>query len=88
MAYECAGCNGGGCDECNGRGEIVIEECPLDHIGPDVWSAIEMSDLCRRGMPPIQGGALDQCAKFLDAYRFVLGEQTRNKAELQIEVNE
>ncbi len=48
----------------------------------DVWEAIELARLFRRGIPPIAGGVLDQTAKFLEAAKFVWAEEAGLKTEI------
>ena len=36
---------------------------------------IQCAELFRKGLPPVAGGSLDQAAIFVDAARFVWGEQ-------------
>ena len=46
---------------------IHVEACPLALIGGDIWQAMELAGLWRKGIPPAAGGALDQSAWFVEA---------------------
>jgi hypothetical protein len=45
---------------------------------------IEYADLYEKGLPPVAGGALDQCHAFTDACRFIWREQRHWKNKLGI----
>lgn len=85
---ECAACGGAGCDACGQVGEFRVTECPLRFVTPDVWEAIEMADLRRRGEPPNPGGSLDQTAIFNDACRAIWAEQDRYRARRRADMME
>ena len=38
---------------------------------------IEMSHLWKKGLPPVQGGVLDQSSSFVEAHRFIDSERAR-----------
>ena len=44
-------------------------------VGSEAWEAIELAEHADHGLPPVSGGALDQDAWFLAAWRFIRGEQ-------------
>jgi len=81
---ECPSCNGTGCEACGDRGDVHLTECPLVAVPGDAWQVIEMADLLKHGLPPLAGGMLDQVQVFVDAARFVWGEQTHWRATLGI----
>ena len=84
---ECPTCDGVGCKACNDRGDVWLTACPLEVVPRDVWQAIEMAELFWHGLAPMPGGVLDQTQVFIDAARFIRGEQARNRAELGIMSN-
>ena len=43
---------------------------------------LHLTDLYRRGLPPVAGGALDQAAAFVDAAAFVFAEEDAHRAAL------
>lgn len=57
--------------------------CPLEYVTADVWEAIRFAALYEKGLPPIGGGALDQCNVFLAAVEMIRAEQERWKRELR-----
>lgn len=65
IEIECPVCNGAGCTECN-QGHWRLTGCPNRFCAP-VIDLVELCELYERGLPPIQGGSLDQSAWFLDA---------------------
>jgi hypothetical protein len=42
---------------------------------------VKLADLFDKGMPPVQGGALDQSAWFLDAVAILRNDEAAVKAE-------
>jgi hypothetical protein len=56
--------------------------CPQSYC-QEVVPAINLIDLFDKGLPPINGGALDQSAWFLDAVRVLHADEQEIKAELQ-----
>ena len=83
--FQCPGCGGGGCDECN-RGEWDLGECPRRFVGPggEIWEVIEFAEFYEKGLPPVIGGVLDQTRAFVEAARFVWHEQAVYKAKLKM----
>lgn len=76
---ECPCCSRRGCDECNKTGTIVITEKPTVDLATQ--EVILYADWLEKGMPPVQGGILDQDRWFIEAATFVLGERQALKAE-------
>lgn len=87
---DCPSCDGlgDGCPACYdprskcSRGTFVLTTCPLTIVPPTIWDLLDYIELYGKGLPPIHGGALDQCHTFLDAARFVMAEEASTKAEL------
>ncbi len=75
----CTTCNGEGesCPACGGRGRVMLTQCPLDYVTPDVWELFDFANFADKGVMPVSGGSLDQTQIFLDAYAFRCGEKTR-----------
>jgi hypothetical protein len=65
IEIECPICQGVGCDQCN-QGQWKLSGCPNQFCKP-VVDLVGLCDLYERGLPPVQGGSLDQAAWFLDA---------------------
>lgn len=80
----CPGCEGRGCKGCDEKGEIDITECPLETITNDVREIIALTELFQKGLPPISGGTLEQAKVFVEAARFIIGEEQRWKNKLGI----
>jgi hypothetical protein len=81
---ECTRCGGHGCQECD-VGRIEITGCPLELITPDIWELLELAELYKKGLPPVDGGVLDQAADFVTACRFVWSEENIHKKRLGID---
>lgn len=79
IEIECPTCNGQGCEHCN-EGYIRIDGCPNQQCG-DIAFVVKLADLFDKGMPPVQGGALDQSAWFLDAVAILRNDEAAVKAE-------
>lgn len=79
---ECSGCDGFGCDECDGTGKMKITCCPLEYITSDVWEVIRYANLYEKGLPPVAGGALDQAANFIEAAQYIFSVQAYWKNKL------
>jgi len=52
-------------------------------ITPDIWETIEYAELYEKGLPPVMGGALDQCHAFTQACRLIWREQGHYKAKME-----
>lgn len=78
---ECANCNGLGCSECDERGEWHLTHCPHELLGNGIGELFVFSELMQKGLPPVQGGMLDQSQWFLDAARFIWNEHDRLEHE-------
>jgi hypothetical protein len=81
---ECLCCGGAGCGECSDSGLIKITDCPLKVVSDDVWEVIGYAELYEKGLPPVAGGALDQCRNFIDAANFIFQEKQYWKNRLGI----
>jgi hypothetical protein len=78
---ECTECGEQGCDVCSGQGRIVIDCCPQKLIDSQTAELLTFAKLYDKGLPPVQGGALDQTKSFISACQFVWSEQARLKNE-------
>ena len=79
---KCVGCGGSGCEQCENTGAINITCCPLELITNDVCEVIALTELFEKGLPPVAGGTLDQAKIFVEAARFIFGEQNYWKKKL------
>jgi hypothetical protein len=61
---------------------LQITECPQRIIDVETHGFIELADYAKKGLFPVNGGALDQAQSFLAACRFLWSED--DKAEMQI----
>jgi len=57
----------------------------LELITPDIWELLELAELYKKGLPPVDGGVLDQAADFVTACRFVWSEENIHKKRLGID---
>ena len=81
--FECPSCSGRGCEQCDQTGKFELTACPLKMITPDIWETIEYAELYEKGLPPVMGGALDQCHAFTQACRLIWREQGHYKAKME-----
>jgi len=81
---DCPGCGGLGCPHCGGQGRFGISKCPLEYAGKEVFEMLEYADLYQQGLPPVQGGALDQTRSFTEFCRFTWSEERYWKNKLGI----
>ena len=58
----------------------MLDTCPREWAA-EMFSMMRYADMCRRGLPPISGGALDQAAWFLDACSLVWCEESYWRAK-------
>ena len=79
VLFDCPACDGKGCEECD-NGEVRLETCPITFAGEEAFEMLMAADLLKKGLPPVAGGLLDQCACFIDAARFVWSEQAAWRA--------
>lgn len=75
---ECPICGGDGCDECDG-GEYAVTSCPKLLVDSELVETIELAGMYEKGLPPVEGGVLDQSHWFAAACRFIWSEQARLK---------
>jgi hypothetical protein len=80
IEIECPKCDGEGCEECDG-GHIVIEGCPNTYCR-EISNTVGLIDLYEKGLPPVQGGSLDQSVWFVEAAKVLNNEEAKVKAEL------
>jgi hypothetical protein len=69
------------CDECGGSGVFEITSCPLVWIDSRIWQLIELSEMYEKGLPPVEGGVLDQTAYFVRFAKLVIDESAQYKLE-------
>jgi hypothetical protein len=62
----CSGCDGPGCEQCDGRGHFLLTECPMALIDQELQEVFPIADLFKEGIPPTVGGSLDQPKWFLN----------------------
>lgn len=65
LEIECPNCNGNGCDDCH-HGRFKTDDCPQKFIS-DYVSTFRLIDLFEKGIPPVEGGSLNQTLWFIDA---------------------
>lgn len=75
MQLQCVNCSGKGCEECGTTGWLVIDRCPHSMVDARVAEIVRYADLYEKGLPPVAGGALDQCQGFVDACVFLMREK-------------
>lgn len=63
------GCDGGGCDGCDGAGTLTVAECPARWCGADAFLVLDLVELAQRGSWPDAGGTLDQPLRFVQAMK-------------------
>lgn len=73
LLIQCPCCGGVGCNECS-HGRVRVESCPRK-LAADVGLFLHYVDLYEKGIPPIAGGALDQCHLFNEAAAFAMAER-------------
>jgi len=83
--FQCPGCGGRGCGDCDGKGTFDLASCPKEYATDDVWEMLAAADLAAKGLPPVAGGQLDQTKSFLQAARFIWNEQAAAKAAIGIQ---
>jgi hypothetical protein len=59
---------------------VKIEGCPTEFARP-VFNTVRMIEFFQKGLPPIQGGVLDQSASFLRAVTFFDHDEQELKHE-------
>ena len=64
---QCPACGGDGCEECDGRGDIIITRCPQAEIDREASTLIQVLEMCDAGYLPLTGGVLDQTTWFAAA---------------------
>jgi hypothetical protein len=79
IEIECPSCDGEGCDQCK-QGSIEVKGCPNAYCSSVVQATV-LADLFDKGLPPIQGGVLDQSLSFIEATRFLRGDEAQIRAE-------
>jgi hypothetical protein len=74
------------CTDCGGRGFFEITSCPHKLLQPGTSEFLMLYDFTQKGGPwPVAGGVLDQSAAFVDAVRFMRGEEARWRAKREKE---
>lgn len=80
----CPKCGEKGCDECGDLGTIDIVGCPLRYVDSEIWNVLDAVQLLELGIPPVQGGSLDQVWAFMQSAIVVKNETTYWKNRLGI----
>jgi hypothetical protein len=80
----CASCNGDGgkCKACNGRGSILITDCPWKLTDNGALQAMKFVRLAEEHNWPLSGGVLDQTKSFVDFYDLCASEKRRWEQEM------
>ena len=63
-------------------GYFNIEDCPKKYIDNDMYKCLRFADLMDKGLPPINGGVLEQSSWFINFFHTYLYENSLAKAEL------
>lgn len=71
ITMQCVVCDGRGCKECGNVGNQDLTGCPKEQVTSDIWELLDYADMYKKGLPPVQGGVLDQAFSFVQACRFV-----------------
>jgi len=79
----CPTCEGDGCEACD-DGRLLITACPFGQLDQDVLLLADLAGLYKKGLPPADGGALDQTMNFVAACRFYWNEEAAWKTKLGI----
>ena len=69
IEIDCPVCEQEGCRHCDEKGHFEIMGCPNKYC-EDVFSMVELIGLFDDGIPPVQGGVLDQSAPFIQSRQF------------------
>ena len=75
IGIECPDCEGEGCEHCT-DGEFRIEGCPNSFCS-SIVTTLDVIDMWSKGMPPIDGGVLDQSASFVRAVHWFEAEERK-----------
>jgi hypothetical protein len=81
LAIACPSCNEAGCGDCGESGYVELTACPKRSIDLGTLEAMRMADLMGSGLPPVEGGVLDQSAWFVSFYECWRAELNRAEAE-------
>ncbi len=80
----CPECMGDGCSRCGKTGHWDLMQCPLTFIDNDVIQAVKMAELYEKGLPPVDGGVMDQAGCFLEMAQLVWAMNNFWKKKLKI----
>ena len=70
-----------GCYGCAGAGHFDLTSCPVGFVDAEIWDLLGYAGLYEKGLPPVDGGTLDQARWFSEFCRFVWNEQSYQKAK-------
>lgn len=80
IEMECFVCGGRGCDRCE-HGSIKIGCCPLTVIDAETEEVMMLADMYKKGLPPVDGGVLDQTHDFIVACRMIWNNERKKLSE-------
>lgn len=87
---ECVSCEGTGkgydltkCEECNGDGFFILNECPRKILGNEITEEINMAGFATKGHLPEEGGLLNQEAWFIDMWSTLNEDQAKIENEIR-----
>lgn len=69
---------------CGDSGQWTPDVCPAQYVTAEIWDALSLSDMARKGCWPLTGGLLDQTRWFIEFCRYAWNEQDAMKAKLNI----
>lgn len=75
VEIECPVCDGEGCDQCD-DGVFELDGCP-NRFCSKIVPSLDLFDLFEKGLPPVEGGVLDQSVSFVEAARFFESEECK-----------
>lgn len=74
--FVCPSCNGKRCEECGHAGRFEVNGCPNEYIGADIRAVLNAEAMYVKGIPPINGGSLDQDNQFNEACQFIWNQES------------
>lgn len=84
---DCTVCNNKdseGCYACGGAGHFALTSCPVSFVDAEIWELLGYASMYEKGLPPVNGGTLDQSKWFSEFCRFVWNEQAYHKAKRKL----
>ena len=68
-----------GCHGCAGAGHFELTSCPALFVDAEIWELLGYAEMYSKGLPPVQGGTLEQSRWFSEFCRFAWNEQAYHK---------